>query len=757
MRTKAQAALVNYELHTLGWKAFQSLCATIVSEIWGQTVQTYFDSNDGGRDGAFQGVWIVSKEQLFEGTFTIQCKFTSKADRQLKLSDLKDEVVKAERLASKGLADNYFLFSNANLTAKNDEIIREAFEGIPGIKKFKTYGLDWLSRQIRESPRLRMLVPRIYGLGDLSQIMDERAYGQATEILSALGDDLSKFVITNAFRKSASAINDHGFVLLLGEAACGKSTIAAALALGAIDKWNSSTVKICSPSEFSRHWNPNEPKQLFWVDDAFGATQVDWSKTFEWNNLFPHVQTAIKKGAKIIFTSRDYVYKRARESLKETALPLLKESQVVINVQEITKIERQQILYNHIKLGDQSRVFKSNIKQFLASAAEHPKFSPEIARRLGNRAFTKSLNVSHAGIEDFILRPMDFLTEIIRTLDEHSRAALALIFMRAGTLPSPIEMTDQEERAVGLLSSSPGKVRTAFSPLDGSLLLNVLEDGCHVWRYKHPTIRDAFASLVAEDLELMDIYLTGSPMDKIFQEVTCGNCKLDGVKVIVPANRYDFIIRRIQEFDISQWYNKSALMRFLAFRCDKSFLHLFLVNNPSFLNSLNVISYLNACSEINLIIKLQTLKLLPEVNRIVIVNTIKDLAVSTPDAGFLSKEVRKIITDKECLEILEAVRLDLLPNLETTIKDLEYSFESKNDPDEHFGDLKSSLDRYKLVFEDDAEATTKIEIALTKIDTIIDNLHSQYSKDDSDYEFQEHSKIDPSMNIDRSIFDDIDS
>ncbi len=38
-----------------------------------------------------------------------------------------------------------------------------------------------------------MLVPRVYGLGDLSQILDERAYSQAREILSALGDDLGKF------------------------------------------------------------------------------------------------------------------------------------------------------------------------------------------------------------------------------------------------------------------------------------------------------------------------------------------------------------------------------------------------------------------------------------------------------------------------------------------------------------------------------------------------------------------------------------
>ena len=54
---KVQASEVIYELHSLGWKAFQNLCVTITADIWGQVVQSFFDSHDGGRDGAFHGSW----------------------------------------------------------------------------------------------------------------------------------------------------------------------------------------------------------------------------------------------------------------------------------------------------------------------------------------------------------------------------------------------------------------------------------------------------------------------------------------------------------------------------------------------------------------------------------------------------------------------------------------------------------------------------------------------------------------------------
>ncbi len=49
-----------------------------------------------------------------------------------------------------------------------------------------------------------MLVPRVYGLGDLSQILDERAYTQARAILESMRDDLAKVVVTDAYQKAAS-------------------------------------------------------------------------------------------------------------------------------------------------------------------------------------------------------------------------------------------------------------------------------------------------------------------------------------------------------------------------------------------------------------------------------------------------------------------------------------------------------------------------------------------------------------------------
>lgn len=751
-----QSTEITYELHSLGWKAFQNLCSTIVAEIWGQTIQTFFDSQDGGRDGAFNGEWVSSSADSYSGSFTVQCKFTKKANALVKMSDLADEFKKADRLAKKGLADNYFLITNAKLTGSNEEKIRSKFESIPELKKFSLYGQERVCQIIHEFPRIRMLVPRIYGLGDLSQILDERAYNQAQEILSSLGDDLAKFIITEPFRDSAKALVEHGFVLLLGEAMCGKSTIAAALAMGALDEWGCSTIKVRDADDFVKHFNPHE-KQLFWVDDAFGPTQIDYSSAINWSKTFPHVNAAINKGAKIIFTSRDYIYISAKRYLKESVLPVIKESQVVIHVEDLTKEEREQILYNHIRLGTQKKNYKQKIKPFLPGVALHKKFSPEIARRLGNPLFTKDLSISTYGLDNFVENPMEMLCEIIDTMDDSNRSALALVFIRGGALPSPLSITPEEDHAIARLGGTVGNAMKGLESLNGSLLLNSKKEGNYYWHFKHPTIRDAFASIVASSQDLMDIYLTGAPLDKLFSEISCGDVGVQGVSVIVPSSQYNIIIEKIKLLDTTKWFNKLSLYRFLSYRCDKLFLRKYMDEFPYFISKLSVTSSVYANSDVDVLLRLHEFHLLPEENRINAISSIKNLAIIIPDSGFLRKHIRALMSSDEIADILRSVQCSLLPNLDDTITSWKNDYNREEEPEAYFDELKSALDDYKTEFEEDADSCKQINEAIKTIEQVIEDLKSEYTPIDDENIWNKRGTNSPTPSDNRSIFDDVDA
>jgi hypothetical protein len=70
---------------------------------------------------------------------------------------------------------------------------------------------------------------------------------------------------------------------------------------------------------------------------------------------------------------------------------------VVIDVYDLTLEERQQILYNHIRLGKQTKKFRRAIKPHPAFVAQHRRFISETARRLPLRA-TMSLKLAPGGI-----------------------------------------------------------------------------------------------------------------------------------------------------------------------------------------------------------------------------------------------------------------------------------------------------------------------------------------------------------------------
>lgn len=133
-----------FALHNLGWNSFQQLCLTITREVLGQTVESFLDSGDGGRDGAFAGTWRTVGQEYLSGTFVVQCKFTSRIGYVLKASDIADEVAKVKRLAAQGLCDSYVLMTNAGLSGTGAGKIKSIFEAA-GVKHVVTFGSTWIN------------------------------------------------------------------------------------------------------------------------------------------------------------------------------------------------------------------------------------------------------------------------------------------------------------------------------------------------------------------------------------------------------------------------------------------------------------------------------------------------------------------------------------------------------------------------------------------------------------------------------------
>lgn len=492
-----------FELQALGWRAFQDLCGVILREVFDQSFQIFADSNDAGRDGAYYGTWIGRLEE--SGTLhevpsapcVLQCKFTAKRDQTLTLSVVQDEIQKAERLVARNLCCSYILMTNARVTGESEAAIRAVLLAV-GVRYVLVVQKSWICQTIAASQNLRMFVPRVYGLGDLSQIIDERAYAQAASLLSFLDDNLSTFVITDAYNRAAEALRSHGFVLLLGEPAVGKSVIAATLAVTALDSWGCRTILADDPDDLVRHWNPHE-KQFIWVDDAFGMLRHDRTLTNKWARRLPKVMSAIRAGTKVVMTSRDYIYREARPLLKEYAFPLLSEQQVIVDVASLSRDERRQIVYNHVKLGNQPQDVRRRMKPYLADAADCTPFRPEVARRLGRRELTPTLQLSREGVLQFMSRPVEFLAEVYSGLDSSHISALALVYLE-GDLVAPLSLSESQANVLVMLGGNIAATAEALVALEGPFLrrgsLPGMSPGAEHWSFRHPSLREGFASFI---------------------------------------------------------------------------------------------------------------------------------------------------------------------------------------------------------------------------------------------------------------------
>jgi len=685
---------ISFDLHVLGWKAFEDLAGCIFGDVLGQTLEVFAAGVDGGRDAAFVGTWLETETgETYTGSFCIQCKHTSKATRAISLAAIRDELEKVTRLAEAGLADNYFLVTNysvpAGLAADIEMSIIES-----GAKTARVFGAEWISSKICENPKLRRLVPRLYGLGDLTQIVTHQAYRQAIGVLESIAPDLATFVPTEAYRRSAHALQEHGFVLLIGEPASGKTTIANLLAISAADEWDLQTLMISRPEDFSNLWNPDDPGQFLWVDDAFGSTQYDPNRVAEWNQLLPKLKAAIKGGARVVFTSRDYIFASARRDLELSAFELLSDSRVLIEVEKLVEIERQMILYNHLKSGAQPKTFKTAIKPYLQDAVGVTKFLPEIARRLANPKFTSRMRVSREGLITFFEKPVDVLLDVVSSIAQGEKAAIGLVFISGGRLPIPVASSPSTLNTLELLGATLGEVKAALSSLDDSLLRRVRDSDQEFWVFRHPTIRDAYATLVGTNPELIDIYLAGVTAEQMMTEITCGASGVEGAKIVVPPDRYDLVIGKLRDSDLPKTFWGSPVKTFLSTRCSPKFITKYFQSGEvsECIPTGGAWAISSAHSGLRILSTLSASGMLPEPIRKETADTILRICEQEHSCRFAdSPWVTTILTKNEIDDTLRRVGEQLFTTGEEVISNLEADWDKESDPEDLFYEITRTL------------------------------------------------------------------
>ncbi|WP_221033423.1 hypothetical protein [Pseudomonas cichorii] len=757
-KRRANGPWSDLALHTIGWRAFQDLCSQVCEVVIGRPVEIFREAQDGGQDAVF----LISAESDALLIGTVQCKHTSDAAKALKLSDLTAEIAHVEELVKAGQAETYAFMTNMSVDAPVASAMRAKLRAL-GVRKPHILGRQYIVRVIRSSPRLRALVPQVYGLGDLTSIVDERLSEQSRALLDSWIPKLRTYVPTQAHRDAVNAIAEHGVVLLLGNPSSGKSAIGAIVSTIASENPDNTVLALTSPRDFEAGWNPNDPGRFFWIDDAFGSNVLRDDYVQDWTSAFSKLRAAIKHGNRFLLTSRKHIYEAARRRLGQRNLAQFADGSAVVDVGELTFEEKTQILYNHVNFGEQSQSWRSSIKPHLTAVAAVRDFLPGIAERLGDPNFTKGLAPRESSLVRFMEEPTEHLIDTVNALDDQLQAALILVYVhQAGFDPSDHDASAAQAVAE-LTGYTLSKIQDCFAELKGSFL----KLSGSKWTFAHPTISDALTEILRQKPHMMAALIRGATIDTILSSFTCEGSPLIRDALVIQTALDDALVARLGRTP-DELHRNWMLFHFLSYRSSEA---LFVKAVEQFPNLLRRSCWQSDLTSndprIATYARAHHLSVLPNDLRSELADRLESAVLNGLDVSFFDEpQMLAVIPPLRLIGVGLALRTTVLPSLEERIDEIAADADLDEEPDSHFKKLLSVLDRIETIGVD-ADATALIDDARDHVKRSVEALeerkreHDESSEDEADWTHivtQKKEEALPSTPVvtKRSVFDDVD-
>ncbi len=758
MSQQPQGPLKDLALHTLGWKSFQDLCAQICEEVLQKSISIYREAQDGGQDAVF-----LTKPSSSSTTEigTVQCKFTSDAQRRLRVSDLTQEANNISELVRTGNAHSYIFITNMGVDAPVAVEIRQKLVALGVVEPF-IYGKEWITQKIQESARLRALVPRVYGLGDLSIILDERRAEQTKAVLGHLMPTLSVYVPTAAHRGAVRVLSEHGIALLLGAPATGKSTLAAILSTLALDGNNHQCFQLDGPKDLTTHWNPNESGRFYWIDDAFGSNQLRDDYIDDWISIMNKVRAAISAGNRFVLTSRTHIWNAAKFKLATRNHHNLANGSAVIDVGSLSPEERSQILYNHLKSGNQPTIWKRKLKPYLADIAKLPNLLPEIARRLGDKHYTASVNSFPEDIVRFVAEPMEFLKETINELNDAQKAALALVFLSRSRLSAVIADTESTKFVADKYGVSQLEIGTALDELNDTFLTLKSDQSGIVWTFKHPTIADALSEILGQRPDLVELYIRGVRLETLLSEIVCAEAQQIQDAIVVPESVSAQLIARLIETPNDPSLN-TALFGFLAKRASDHVLREIVNQDASVLSrEISHVWSVWGNPKIHTYSRLHSMGLLPAELRLEAADHLESKLIDDLDASFIDDDgILSLIPPTRLLQLSIELYEKTFNRLSSMIDEAVERADLDITPEDNFEEFDTFLEAVESTYSRSSEMEVKISEIRDEIKTAVKRVSEKKdSVDDVQWEWNADkvtpAKIKTPTSSGRSIFSDVD-
>ncbi len=494
----------NYDFKTLSPIDFEILVRDLLQEELGVRLENFKSGSDHGIDLRY----CPSPDY----TLIIQCKHYAESSFQTLLREIKKhELEKVKKLNP----TRYILATSLGLTPdRKAELIKihTPYIHTPG----DIFGKDELNGLLIKFPKIERYTFKLWlsSVPVFEEILHSKVKNVSRDALERIQQHAKYYVQNESFHEAIKILDKHNFCIIAGIPGIGKTILAEMLSLHFVNL-GYEIVKISGDISEATKLDYVNQKRVFYYDDFLGQSSLSEKlNKNEDQKLLDFIHTINKsKVSKFILTTREYILNQARMIYEKLSRAKLDAETCIIDLSKYNRLNRAQILYNHIHFSDLPAKFKKAIltgRNYL-KIIDHHNYNPRIIDLMTQ--YSRVQYIQPNEYFKFFMSNLENPLEVWRhAFEEQLAQSSRNLLIVMASLPELIFLEDLKEAFLSfhlrqakeyLYKTSPDDFMHALKELEGNFISTEKSKDKTIVCFHNPSIRDYLREyLSSHEIEL---------------------------------------------------------------------------------------------------------------------------------------------------------------------------------------------------------------------------------------------------------------
>lgn len=365
--------MATYDFSTLNDKEFEQICKDLLNAQFNLGLQDFKGGKDKGIDlrhstSKNNNAIVVQAKQYIRSGYA-QLKSTFKNKELKKVIDLKP--------------DRYIVATSLSLSAQEKDELKEILK--PWVLNSNDIlGQEDLNDFLSKNYDIEIKYFKLWfsSVNVFNAILNNAIEGRTKYLFEIIQKNIPYYVITKKFDEANKILQKEKLLLITGQPGIGKTTLAETLLM----ERAKNGVKIYKVENIREAEDVlsvnNDEKQLFYFDDFLGASYVEIINPQRTETQLTSFVERIKNTPNkyLILTTRTVLLNQAIEKYEKINNSKIANNKFEIKLADYTKLEKAQILYNHLFFKDvKEELFESILNEkFYFNIIKHKNYTPRI-------------------------------------------------------------------------------------------------------------------------------------------------------------------------------------------------------------------------------------------------------------------------------------------------------------------------------------------------------------------------------------------